>query len=407
MNQDKIFSLLSQHTKWRREECLNLIPSENVASPQVCSLLASDLGNRYTLNMDTLLHGVQIKNAYGGTKYTDAIETEAENIAKDVYNAKFCSLKPLSGHIAAIVMLAALCKPKDTIMVINAEFGGYDGYLQEYMPDLFNLKADYLPFNEKDWNLDHDAAVTDIREKKPHMVILGASFFLFPYNIKPIREVCDELDILIGYDASHVLGLIAGGEFQDPLGDGVDIVTGSTHKTLFGPQGGLILTNREDVFDKVDNKFAWHTMDNAHQHKIAALGYALLEMKEFGSEYAKQVISNAKTLARKLHESKITVKQAHNDFTESHQVLLDIEQIEKDYGINPVQLMNLFESENIIIDTIGRIGTNEMTRRGCTKPDMETIAEFIKRVLVDSEKNVKEDIKKFLAKFDLEYCFKN
>jgi glycine hydroxymethyltransferase len=333
------------------------------------------------------------------------IESEAEEYCKQVFNAEYCTLKPLSGHVGCIIMLSSLCQPGDSIMGINARHGGYDGYMPEYLPSILNLKADFLPFNEADWNLDHEASVQAIRSNKPNGVVIGASFFLFPYDIKPIREACTEVDAWLGYDASHVLGLVAGGEFQDPLGDGVDIVIGSTHKTFPGPQGGLLITNSSDVFEKVNTKLAWSTLDNPHQNRIAGLGQSLLEMREFGSSYAKQIIKNSKILARTLDESGIPVKFGHKDYTETHQVLLDIEKIEKELDLAPMALMNLLESENIIIDTIGRMGTNAMTRRGCKEEDMERIADFMARVVLNREENVKSDIAEFISGLEMDYCF--
>ncbi len=403
---NKFFSLLSEHEQWRMNECLNLIPSENITSPAVRELLASDLGHRYTLMVNSTIHGVEIKNAYGGTKYTDQIETEAEEVAKRVFNAKYCTLKPLSGHVSGLIMLIAMCKPNDLIMMIDEKHGGYDGYMPRYMPKILNLQVKSLPFNEHDWNLDHDKAVAAIKENKPKLVLLGASFILFPYIIKPIREVCDETGSILGYDASHVLGLIAGAKFQKPLDDGVDIVIGSTHKTLFGPQGGLILTNHEDIFEKVSNKLSWYTIDNAHQHRIAGLGQALLEMDEFGNEYARQVVKNSKVLGHALSDSGFPIKAKHLDFTQSHQTLLDVNLIKSELELSSVELMNLLENENVIIDAVGRLGTSEMTRRGCKEDDMVKIAEFMERITIRKEKNVKNEIKKFLNKFDLEYCFK-
>lgn len=402
---NKIFSLLAEHTKWRMNECINLIPSENITSPAVRELLASDLGHRYTLMVNSTIHGVYIKNAYGGTKFTDEIETASEEYAKRVFGAKYCTLKPLSGHIAGMIMVLANCKPNDLIMVIDANDGGYDGYLPDYIPKIANLRAEYLPFDEHEWNLDADAAAQAIRRNKPRLVIIGASFILFPYNIKPLREACDETGSLLGYDASHVLGLIAGGEFQKPLEDGVDIVTGSTHKTLFGPQGGMIYTNREDIFEKISNKLAWHTLDNAHQHRIAALGQTFIECGEFGKDYASQVIKNSKVLAHALTAVGIPAKFGFKDYTESHQILLDIDKINTELGMDSTEFMTLLEDENIIVDAVGRLGTNEMTRCGCSEDDMVTIAEFIKRIIIRQEKNVKEDIEKFLKELKLSYCF--
>jgi glycine hydroxymethyltransferase len=402
---NNIFSLLAKHTKWRMQETLNLIPSENVTSEAVRSLLASDLGHRYTLKVNDWLHGVFIQNAYGGTKYTDLIETEAENITNRVFGAKYCTLKPLSGHVADIIMLASVCKSGDKLLVINAKHGGYDGYMQDYIPNMLGLKAEYLPFNESDWNLDFERAAVAIRRIKPSLVVIGTSFILFPYKIKPLRDACNDVNSILGYDGSHVLGLIAGGEFQKPLNDGVDIVTGSTHKTLFGPQGGLIYTNREDIFQKISNRLAWHTLDNPHQNRIAALGQTMLEMKEFGKDYAKQIIRNSKILANALTQNNIPVKFGHKDYTESHQVLLDIEKIQTEIRLNPKELLTTLENENIIIDSIGRMGTNEMTRRGCFEADMIKIAEFMKRILIEKEKNVKKDIREFLKNRRIMYCF--
>jgi glycine hydroxymethyltransferase len=402
---NKLFSLLAEHTKWRMEETLNLIPSENVTSPEVRELLASDLGHRYTLDLDMVLHGVKVENAYGGTKFTDAIETEAEEICKQVFSSKHATLKPLSGHVACLIMLTSLCKPGEQLFGINAKHGGYDGYMPEYMPAILNLKADFLPFDEEKWNLDHEAAAEKIRNTKPKLVVIGASFFLFPYDLKPIREACNDSGAYLGYDASHVLGLIAGGQFQDPLGDGVDIMMGSTHKTFPGPQGGLIVTNSDDVFEQVSTKFAWSTIDNPHQNRIAGLGQALLEMKEFGEDYAKQVIANSKKLASTLAELGMPVKFGELGYTNTHQILLDIEKIEAELDLKPMELMNLLEGENIIIDTIGRMGTNEMTRRGCNEAEMERIAQWMTRVVVKKEKGIAGEIKEFIKNLELSYCF--
>ena len=194
-------------------------------------------------------------------------------------------------------------------------------------------------------------------------------------------------------------------KFQKPLKDGVDIITGSTHKTLFGPQGGMIFTNREDIFEKVSNKLAWHTLDNAHQHRIAALGQTLLEFREFGKDYANQVIKNSKAFAHALTEASLPAKFGFKDYTESHQILLDIEKIKNDLGLNPMELMNSLENENIIIDSVGRLGTNEMTRLGCGEEEMREIAGFMKRIIIQKEKNVKEEIKEFRSKLKLSFCF--
>ncbi|MEK6851500.1 MAG: hypothetical protein AABY30_03065 [Candidatus Thermoplasmatota archaeon] len=254
-----ILSLVDRHERWRADSCINLQPSENLVSPQVKRALGSDLAGRYTLPWKGDYHGARLDNAYGGTRYLDEIEAAGEALARELFEAKHASLKPLSGHLAAMLLVLTTCRRKDRIFVIDGKHGGYDGYLPPYIPEVLGLrlKVDFLPFREDAWRLDTAAAARKIRAAKPALVVLGASFLLFPYEMAPLREAADAAGALIGYDGSHVLGLVAGGVFQRPLPEGADVLVGSTHKSLFGPQGGLFLCNRADVWGRAMKNTVW------------------------------------------------------------------------------------------------------------------------------------------------------
>ncbi|MGI0148656.1 MAG: serine hydroxymethyltransferase, partial [Thermoplasmata archaeon] len=185
-------SLADRHERWRRDSCLNLQPSENFLSPQVLRVLGSDLASRYTLPWNADYHGARLENAYGGTKYLDEIEGIGEQLARDVFGAKHASLKPLSGHVAALLLLLSTTEPGDRILIIDSKHGGYDGYMPAYVPDVLGgRKVDFLPFRESTWRLDTSNAARMIRKEKPRLVVLGQSFLLFPYELAPLRKAAD------------------------------------------------------------------------------------------------------------------------------------------------------------------------------------------------------------------------
>ncbi|MEM2102855.1 MAG: serine hydroxymethyltransferase, partial [Candidatus Bathyarchaeia archaeon] len=232
---DEILSLVKQHEEWRGQECLNLIPSENVMSPQARALLSSDLTHRYTSSY----------KFYMGTRFIDEIETYGEKLAKEVFNAETADLRPLSGHIADLLFFANFTKPRDTVICVSETDGGYPGMWKKALPKFLRYKAVAFPFSKDRMNIKIQEATELIRRVKPKAVIFGASLFLFPHPIKEIAKVAHETDAHVGYDGSHVMGLIGGKAFQDPLREGANALFGSTHKSFFGPQGGIFLADRE------------------------------------------------------------------------------------------------------------------------------------------------------------------
>jgi glycine hydroxymethyltransferase len=398
-------SLVDRHDRWRGESCLNLQPSENLVSPQVKRALGSDLAGRYTLPWKAEYHGAHLENAYGGTRYLDEIEAAGEALARKLFDARNASLKPLSGHIAAVLLLLSTCRKRDRVLIVDSKHGGYDGYMPEYIPSLLglDLKVDFLPFREDAGRVDPAKAAKKIRTAKPTLVVLGASFLAFPYEVPPLREAADEVDALIGYDGSHVLGLVAGGVFQRPLPEGADILVGSTHKSLFGPQGGLFLTNRDDLFDRAKENMLWRLFDNAHWNRIAGVAQALAETQEFGGSYAPQVVKNAKALARALDERGLPVKFKEFGYTESHQVHLDEAGMKHGLRMTPQEFSSAMERNNLIVDAVGRLGTNEITRLGATERDMGDVADLM--ALVVAGKSVKEEVLAFRSRLKLSYAF--
>lgn len=374
-----LHEIVRDHERWRLQDAINLQPSENVMSEAARALLATDFAHRYTLPTRYAPGLGEAKNAYRGTKGTDAMETLGEGLAREVFGVAHASLKPLSGHLAGFLMLQACTRRGDTIMVIHADHGGYDGYMPGFLPDYLGLKVVFLPFDAKTWNLDPKAAADAVLETRPKLVLVGASLILFPYNLRWLRGACDDVNAVLAYDASHVLGLIAGGEFQRPFREGVDVLTASTHKSFPGPQGGLLLSNRQDLFDKAMDTIMWRTQDNAHWNRIAATAQVLLEMKSFGPTYAKQIVANSQALGKQLDKWGFPVKYKDLGFSKSHQLHVDTAALKSGWNLTPWQFADRLEGNNLIVDAVGRIGTNEVTRMGATEEHMQTIAGLMTR----------------------------
>jgi len=390
---DEILGLVQRHEQWRGQESINLIPSENITSPAVRSLLSSDLGHRYTSR----------QGFYMGTRFIDEIEQYGEDLAKDLFHSETADLRPLSGHIADLVFLASFTEPTDTILCVSPKDGGYPGISEHGISRPLKLRVISLPFSKERRNIQVDETIDLILREKPKIIIFGASLFLFPHPVKELAKVTREIGVHVGYDGSHVLGLIAGERFQDPLREGASVLIGSTHKTFFGPQGGIILADREHgetMREQVHPAY----VDNAHWNRIAALALALAEMKAYGKEYAGQVVQNARVLAGALAQDGLLVVCAELGYTQSHQVFLD-------YGgyMQGRVVAKKLEEANIIVDCGVRIGVCEATRRGMREREMQRIAELMKRVVVDGEepRRVREDATKLAEEFQgVEYCFR-
>jgi glycine hydroxymethyltransferase len=257
--------------------------------------------------------------------------------------------------------------------------------------------------------------VKKIELKKPSLLLFGGSLFLFPHPLSEAREVADEVGARIVYDASHVLGLIAGNKFQNPLREGTDVITSSTHKTFPGPQGAIILC-REDLKEKIDKAVFPGTVSNHHLHHVAGLAVTLAEMLQFGEAYASQIIVNAQVLAQSLYEEGFDVLCEHKGFTESHQIAINVlkdgggsEVARKLERVNIITNKNMLPSDKDPEEPAGiRLGVQELTRIGMKESEMREIASLMGRVILANadESKVKEEVIELRKGFQhVQYCF--
>ncbi|ADD08446.1 serine hydroxymethyltransferase [Candidatus Aciduliprofundum boonei] len=381
--------IIQLHDEYRKR-VLNMQASENFLSYRVRKALASDMASRYSMLFDKEVHGSFVHNAYGGTKYQEEIKEYAENKAREIFGFKFANVKPISGHIAAMTVLLSLTNKGDKIMAIPPELGGYDGYSQPYMPDMFDLN--FVPLDMEDMRrID----VEKIRREKPKLIILGASYILFPYNLTEVLEVAEEIGARVVYDASHIMGLLPAG-FQEDI-EKCDAVYGSTHKSFPGPQGGIIFTNDESVDEKIEENLTWRTQDNYHTNRVAALAMALYEFSPVAKIYGKNVAENSRALARALEEGGLGIKHSP-EYTNSHQVLVDENSLKDEFSLTPPQMSEVLEENGIIVDSVGRIGTAELTWKGYGPEDMREIAGIIIAALEGED--VKEEVLRMVDKWD-------
>jgi glycine hydroxymethyltransferase len=289
------------------------------------------------------------------------------------------------------------------------------------------LEVEYFPFDRSQMNIDVDKTKEKIEKmakqenKPPKLAMFGGSLFLFPQPVRELAESLHNVGATIAYDAAHVAGLIAGGIFQDPLREGADAICLSTHKTLFGPQGGAVVSF-EKYAEQIKKATFPSNTSNHHLHNLAGKAIAFAEMLEFGREYAKQVVANAKALGQALHERGLNVLAENRGFTESHQVAVDVTK----YALGG-DLERALESANIIVNRqllpgdiqAGRhytnpggirIGTSEITRIGMRQKEMAEVAELIKRIVINKEdpKKVMRDVIEFRKDFEkVHYCFES
>jgi len=386
-----ILDYVKQHDAYR-DKTLNLQASENILSPDVRTALSSDLNSRYSL-----IEEFTGENAYGGTRYSEEILEATTDLASRVFGSRHAEVRPMGGHIAAIVALLSLTKRKRNIMAIPEKFGGYTGYTQDYLPDILSLHSYDIPFDAETQSVDAEKLEESMVQVQPDVIILGQSFFLRPYDMKFIRKISREYNCHVIYDASHVMGLIAGGAFQPDALENSDILLGSTHKTFFGPQGSIMLTNDDEIYANMEKNLTWRTIDNYHIARVAGLGVALEEMSRHGKEYAGSVIRNSKALGKEL--SSLGMPVMHSPwYSESHQLHVNPEDLEK-FGLDRASLSKMLEKNNIIIDREGRIGTAEMTRMGINETGI------VAGLVWDAAngKDVKDQVKELISHKELQY----
>jgi len=409
----KLIDASRNHEYYRDAECINLIASEGLKSPAIKQMLSfsADLEGRYAEGENDLEGHVK-KRYYQGQKYMSLIEDYATDLMKKLFKSDWADVRLVSGTHANLATFKglSLASKNNTMVVTPLSCGAHISHdytgLAGNIVGLNNINHVY---NVDEFNIDPDKSADVIRTAKPGIVTFGGSLFLFPHPIKELKAVCDEVDAYVAYDASHVLGLIAGGVFQDPLREGADFITSSTHKTFPGPQGGVILGNTttpalEKAVKKIQFAIFPLTASNTHLGRLPALGIAALEMKLFGAELARQIVRNAQTAGQYLCENGVKVLAEKKGFTQSHQIAVDI----RNFGGGKKIAQDL-EDANIILnknllpydnqgskdDPSGlRIGFQDVTRRGFKESDVKHLCDLMLGVIKGKRKpsEVKENV---------------
>jgi glycine hydroxymethyltransferase len=392
---------------------LPMIASENIVSPRVAEMLVTDLHGRYA-------EGMPGKRYYQGCGEFDTIEALGMELAQKVFRCRFANLQSTSGTVSNLAVLKALSKPGDAITAVSTADGGHISHAPMGAVGMRGLELHTYPWDADRMEPDLDGSLKLIRTVKPKLAWFGQSMFLFPTPMKELSAAAHEVGSTVVYDGAHVLGLIAGGQFQDPLREGADVLTGSSHKTFPGPQGGFVLSDTAD--EKLQRKL--HSgvfpgvVSSYHLHHVAGKVVALAEFQEHGAQYAKDTVANAQALGAALAEEGFDVLAADRGFTKSHQVVTRHGPPDSGAGKQAaatleeagiVTNMNMLPGDSKPLTPSGlRLGVQELTRVGMGPREMREVARFYARALVKKEDpaRVKADVKAFKARFQaVKYCF--
>src|ERR687892_346994 len=419
---DDVLRLMHEHHKWFNIS-IPLIASENIPSPAVREALMCDFGNRYA-------EGWPGERVYAGCIYIDQVELICNDLARRVFRAEFADCRATSGVVANLAIYAAFSSPGDWMMAASIPSGGHISHGKKEHSGtaglVHGLNIEHYPFSKENMTIDVDATKKKVTEmisngRKPAIAMFGGSLFLFPHPVRELASFMHDNNIYVNYDGAPVAGLIAGGEFQDPIGEGSDSMTMSSHKTLWGPQGGIIVS-LDKYADNIKKSIFPGNTSSHHLHHVAGKAIALAESLEFGKEYAKQVIKNAKAIAGALAEYGFGVLGEKRGYTASHQIAVDVSKfgdggtVEKDLEkasiiLNRQLLPGDIKSGKHYMHPNGiRIGVPEVTRLGMKENEMKEIADFIKRVVIDKQdpSRVAQDVSDFRIQFKkVHYAFDN
>lgn len=374
----KVFDLIKEEKK-RQVTGLEMIPSENYVSSDVLKALGSILTNKYS-------EGFPGKRYYGGNEVIDKIEIYARDLACKLFGAQWASVQPYSGSPANFAATMAICKPGDVVMGLSLDSGGHlthGAYLS--FSSIFYKAVNYHV--GKDWKIDFKELEELAKKHKPKMIWMGTTAYPYLLDFKKFRKIADLVGAYLVADTSHISGLIVGGVHPSPINE-ADVITTTTHKTLRGPRGAMILVTKRglkkdpELPQKIERAVIPGLQGGPHNHQTAAIAISLEEaLKPSFKKYAEQVVKNAKVLAEELGTE-----------SETHLVLLSL----TDYGYGMgYQAQYALETAGITVNknTIPnepvspfypsgiRLGTPALTSRGMKEKEMKRIAEWIKRAL--------------------------
>jgi glycine hydroxymethyltransferase len=413
--QAAVLAAVARNEEWRGKRCINLLAPEAPTSPTVRALLSAEVGIRAAEG-----HIGSVNRWFAGTQHVDEIEALCIELLKKVFRARYADHRLMGSMIGNMAVYTALTQPGDVIMSVAQPFGGHSSNRVDGPAGVRGLKVVDVPFDPLELEVDLDLFRKLAPLVRPKVVSLGLSMTLFPFPIRAIREIVDEWGGYVYFDGAHQLGLVAAGLFQDALAEGAAVMTGSAGKTFSGPQSGIIVWNAPDLTVPITNAI-FPVLVATHQvNRVAALAVSAAEMLEFGQAYMGQIVRNAQALGDALHRRGIPILGAHKGYTRTQQVIADVRQFGG--GIAVAQVLaqaNIITNKNLIPTDRPedwdrpsglRMGTIEVTRLGMREEDMETIADFMARILIEKEApaQVIEDVIEFRQPYQkLYYCFDN
>ena len=391
----------------RQQNNLELIASENIVSKGVLAAQGSILTNKYA-------EGYPNKRYYGGCEFVDVVETLAIERAKELFGAKFANVQPHSGSQANTAAYLALIEPGDTVLGMDLSAGGH---LTHGSPVNFSGKTYHFvgygvdPTTEV---IDYDVVRILAREHQPKLIVAGSSAYSRIIDFAKFREIADEVGAKLMVDMAHIAGLVAAGLHPNPV-PYADIVTTTTHKTLRGPRGGMILTNDEELAKKVNSAIFPGIQGGPLEHVIAGKAVAFKEALDPSfKEYAQQVVKNAKAMVD-VFNNEPKARLVSGD-TDNHLLLMEV----TGFGLNGKEAEHLLDSVNITVNknsipfetlspfkTSGiRIGTPAITSRGFKEEDAAKVAELIVKVLSNKDDadviaQVKQELKNLTDKYPI------
>ncbi|MEK7604423.1 MAG: serine hydroxymethyltransferase [Patescibacteria group bacterium] len=386
----------------RQKEGLELIPSENYVSRAVKEAMASSLTNKYS-------EGYPGRRYYGGQEYTDQVELLAIERAKKLFGAKYANVQALGGANANIAMYFALLNPGDTILGMDLSHGGHltHGHPVTYLTKIFNFQR-YKMKNIETGEIDYAEMRRTAKKIKPKIILAGFSAYPRELDYKKFVSIAREVGAIAVMDIAHIAGLIAGKAVKNPFDYGFDIMTSTTHKTLRGPRGGLILVREsEELAKSIDKAIFPGLQGGPHMHQIAAKAVAFGEaLKPSFKKYAKQILKNTKAMEQAFKKHKARMITGGSD---NHLILLDVW---TSFGISGGEAEALLDRAGITLnknaiaddtrkpmDPSGiRFGTPAMTTRGFKEKDAKRVAEIMIEVLTKRDdvavKRSRQEIKK-------------
>jgi glycine hydroxymethyltransferase len=412
---DAVLEAVQRNDEWRGKRCLNLLAPEAPTSPTVRMLLSAEIGTRAAEG-----HIGRVNRWFAGTQYIDEVESLCVELLKRAFRCGYADHRLMGSMLGNMTVYHALTKPGDTIMAAPQPFGGHSSNRLDGPAGMRGLRVVDVPFDLVELEVDLPAFEEIARRERPTLVAMGMSMTLFPLPVREMSAIISDWGGHFFYDGAHQAGLIAGGQFQDPLNEGAAVLTGSAGKTFSGPQSGMVMWNDPTLTQPLTDSI-FPVLVATHQvNRVAGLAVSTAEMLEFGEVYMAQIVKNAKALASALDERGIPIIGAKRGYTQTHQVIADVRQFGGGMRVaEKLARANIITNKNLIPgddpenwDHPGglRIGTIEITRLGLVETDMPVIANFFERILIEKEepKSVRRDVEDFrlpLQKFY--YCFEN